>query len=105
MHSVKKASRSRRNSGRLPLSSRPFGPGGSCAVGMSAKPQAAMLLLTADRRLQHVLEPVLDLLVRLLDVLVGERAVERLVGEGVGQALLARRHALAVVDVEQPHSL
>jgi hypothetical protein len=60
--------------------------------------------LAADLRLEDVLEPVLDLLVGLVHFLVGQRAVERLVRQGVGEALLSGRDALALVQVEKPHA-
>ena len=58
-------------------------------------------LLPAVTRLQDMFEAILDLLVRLVDLLVGQRAVVGLVGQGVGQALGARGDAVAAIEVEQ----
>ena len=65
---------------------------------------SACLLLAANLRLEDVLEPILDLLVRLVHFLVGQRAVVGLVGQRIRQALGARRDAVAAVQVEQPHA-
>ena len=54
---------------------------------------ALFRFLAANLRLEDVLQPILDLLVRLVDFLVGQRAVVGLVGQRVGQALRAGRDA------------
>src|SRR5271155_4400215 len=68
---------------------------------MGSPPRLFYHLLPPNLRLQNVLEPLLDLLVRLVHFLVGQGAIVCLVGEGISEAFGAGRDAGAAIKVEE----
>ncbi len=66
----------------------------------TSNPSAVLQVLPANLCLEHLPHPILDLLVGLLNLLFAQRAVERLIGQRIGQTLAARGNLVAVVEVE-----
>src|SRR5437016_3282015 len=68
---------------------------------MGKAPGSLGRLFAADLRLEHVLQPIFDLLVRLVHFLVGQGAVVGPVIESVSEAFRSGWNAVAAVDIEK----
>ena len=59
------------------------------------------MTLASQASAEITLQALYNLLMRLVDLFVGEGALPRLIADGEGERLLARGNLFAAVDIEQ----
>src|SRR6185437_5741707 len=75
-------------------------PARSASKGKRAATYERLRLLAADLRLEDMLESSHNFIVDLLDFLIRQCAVLRLVGQGIGETLVPGGNAFAPVQIE-----